>query len=165
MRLLAAATLLVFADVTPSHAQQVPKTCSVDSASFARIAGAGIYRDCDVDKAARLRNTPDPRYVVPREKSCVSATLEFVVDSAGVPDTMSVLVVETDDREFAQAAIKTLSRWRYEPAVLQGRPVSQMVRERRMMEGKRLAFTVDRLGQGTASPPPPRNLPRSAPCR
>ena len=149
---------------TPAaEAQQKSRECSVDSAAFATHAASGVFRDCDVDKPAKLRNPPTPSYRLPREQNCATATLEFVVDSSGFPDTTTASVIETDDRDFAAAVLKTLPRWRYEPAAHQGRRVSQLVRERRIMEGRRMGITV-RPGE----PPPPLSAAdraRFAPCR
>lgn len=160
MRLMIVAAMLVSIHAPASAAQPKPVECSVDSASFAPHAAAGVLRNCDVDKPARLRNPPAPSYRLPPDANCARATLEFVVDSSGRVDTTTALVIETDDRDFASAVIKTLARWQYDPAEHQGRRVRQLVRERRVVEGRQRGFTVTRGSAPTAA-----ERARFVPCR
>ncbi len=168
-RLVIVSVLLLAVDASSAEAQKQPKKCSVDSVAFSRVESTGALRDCDVDRPARFRSAPTPRLYGPPSKPCVSATLEFVVDSTGVPEPETAIVFETDDRDYAEALLGTVSRWRYSPAELNKQRVSQVVRERRTLMLQRVVtYTTTRSGSGSPppmppSPPPPRLS--SVPCR
>jgi hypothetical protein len=94
-----------------------------------------VYRDCAVDRTARLLSTqvhPDYRPTTPRS-TCYSADLEFVVDSAGRPEVPTVRVVRANDQGFAESVLAMVRAWRYDPALRDGRPVRQIVTSHQVM--------------------------------
>ena len=98
---------------------------SSDSA-FARVGP--VYRDCAVDRAARLLNSrivhPDFR---PTRATCYSAEVEFVVGVGGSAETQTVRIVKATDGSFAQSVVAMVPRLEYEPAQRGGVPVRQIV--------------------------------------
>ena len=151
--------------IAPWAASAQSRPCSVDSAATARVAGTNTYRDCDVDRPAKLRNAPKPDYTGRPTVDCMFAKLEFVVDINGVPDSTTALILDTNDRNFAASLVRSLPRWHYTPAQLKGENVRQVVWERQTEAVlKKLRFTVERIdGPGRSTPVqlPPSALPSS----
>jgi hypothetical protein len=92
------------------------------------IRGGPIYRDCAVDRTARLTNTvhADYRPSTPRP-GCYAADIEFVVDTTGKIETGTARVVRANDTQFAESVIASLPAWKYEPANRDGKLVRQLV--------------------------------------
>jgi len=118
-----------------------------------------VYRDCAVDRAAKLLTTdirPDFRPTAART-ACYSVDVEFVVDEAGRPEGGTARVIRTSEQAYADAVLATLNRWKYEPAVKQGAAVRQIVAEHRAMASQ---VVVAPAGGGRPSrsttPPPPK---------
>lgn len=121
------------------------------------LKGAVVYRECAVDhravvldRSARPDFTPSTPPVGGR--ACYTAEVEFVVDTAGIPETATATILHTNHPEYAQAAVAVLARWRYRPATLHEVPVRQIVREK---ESLGVAVVVVPAGQ---IPRPPRML-------
>jgi hypothetical protein len=55
------------------------------------------------------------------------ALVQFVVDTAGVPDTRSYKILVGRDAQLVAAGRDVLTRWRFVPARLGGCPVRQLV--------------------------------------
>jgi hypothetical protein len=55
------------------------------------------------------------------------ALVQFVVDSLGVPDTLTYKVLAAQDRGLAEAGRKAMARWRFRPATIRGCRVPQLV--------------------------------------
>jgi hypothetical protein len=92
--------------------------------------GGPVYRECAVDHAAKLLTSdihPEFRPASPRPQ-CYSADVEFVVDSMGKPEQATARVVKANDDEFATSVLSVLTRWKYDPATLDGRRVRQIVK-------------------------------------
>ena len=98
---------------------------------------APAYRDAEVDVPARLLTDPASSWRArssgqSRSRSGEASfefTAEFVVDTLGVPESRSVHIVNTTDRELAQRELNVvMSSYRYEPAIKEGRKVRQIVR-------------------------------------
>jgi hypothetical protein len=123
-----------------------------------------VYRDCAVDRKANLTN-PDVRpdvsaFTGPGRSSgskCYSVELEFVVNTHGVPEVGTARIVRTTDQAFADAWIKTLSSWKYEPDLRGGKPVRQIV------EDHRSAATEVVVAPRGSPPTPPNTAGRRAP--
>lgn len=118
-----------------------------------------VYRDCAVDRAARLQTTqthPDYRPTTPRS-TCYSADVEFVVDSKGRPEMPSIQVVRANDQGFAESVLAMVRAWTFEPAVRDGTPVRQIVTSHQVMS------TVTVVVPKGTSPPsgPPVQRPPS----
>ena len=112
--------------------------CVLTHADSAYLASAPVYRDCAVDRRARLLTTAVRPEFSPSSRpaggtACYSAQIEFVVDSAGVPELATARVVRTNNPSFADAVLATVPGWRYLPALKNGIPVRQIVRENQSM--------------------------------
>jgi TonB family protein len=87
------------------------------------------YLAADVSRSARLqpRQHP-PRYPDRLRARGVGGVVRalVVVDSTGRPDMSAFRVLEADDPAFAAAIRDVLEGWRYFPAELDGRPVTQV---------------------------------------
>ena len=60
--------------------------------------------------------------------AAATATLQFIVDSAGRVDSASVTVLQTSDSAYATVASAAVRKWRFTPARLAGGcPVKQYV--------------------------------------
>lgn len=118
-----------------------------------RSLGFAVYQECAVSTGARQVSTP-PRldYTPNVVRSCLSAVIEFVVDSSGMPRPETAKIVRTNDMGFANAHLSKLSQYKYAPAKKDGLPVAQLVR----MEQKAVAFVVS-----STSPRPSRAAARS----
>jgi TonB-like protein len=117
-----------------------------------------VYRDCAVDRAARLLTTqthPDYRPTTPRS-TCYSADLEFVVDSRGRPEVPTIQVVRANDQGFAESVLAMVRGWTYDPAVRDGKPVRQIVTSHQVMS---TILVVVPKGASPTSGPPTQHAP------
>jgi hypothetical protein len=136
--------------------------CSGDPPDPAWMAAGPVYRDCEVDRKAELRGS-EPRlpYTPPVTGSssgrCYSAELEFVVDTAGVPELSTVRARPANDRDVEEAMRAVLPMRRYQPALLQERPVRQIV-------VYRVALGVIRVVSASGRPVMPPASPRRPSC-
>ena len=108
-------------------------TCTLSSADSVYLAGQPLYRDCSVNVRAELLNrdmTMTPDFHPSGDRSCYSATVQFVVDSTGTPERGTARVVSTNSTEFADALLRVVPQWRYRPARKDGVPVRQIVHEK-----------------------------------
>ena len=167
MRVLSWGVLLLGLGAGSASAQAPPRPCSVTVVQSSYEQHGPAYRDCDVDQPARLRRDRAPAFVFPTDERCATAELVFVVDTTGVPDSATAVIVETDAPDFARLLVQTLASWRYRPAQLHGVLVRQVVRERRIMANGapdgRAPATLN-TGEGTpprssAMPPTPAFAP------
>lgn len=125
-------------------------SCDLLKADSIYLAGQSLYRDCAVDERARLitsQVTPDFR--PSGDRSCYSAVVQFVVDSAGTPEEATVRVIRSNSAQFADAVLALVPQLRYRPARKNGVPVRQIVQESRTV-----ALVAARVGSGP--PPAPR---------
>lgn len=58
-----------------------------------------------------------------REHFSGKVVIEAVIRTDGVPDALTVLEMPEGGEHLAGSAVEAISQWRYEPAVLKGRPV------------------------------------------
>lgn len=96
------------------------------------VVAGPVYRDCDVDRPARLRGTaPQPAWTPSSSEMvdgrCFRAEYQFVTDSLGVPDLTTLQAGSSNNLAYGEAVRATLGALRYEPALLEGRPVQQVV--------------------------------------
>jgi len=138
--------------------------CQLSARDSAFVASEPVYRDCAVDKKANLTNPdvrPDPSAFTsagrPSGSKCYAVELEFVVNTHGAPEVGTARIVRTTDQSFADAWIKTLSSWKYEPALRGGKPVRQIVDEHRS------AATETVVVPRGSTPMPPNTAGRRAP--
>ena len=148
--LLGAALLSGAACATRGGEQGGERTRCELKATDSLFASTGpVYRDCAVDRKARLINStqirPEPVNITP---GCQSVQIEFVVGIDGTPEVGTVRTVRATSSAFASSVIETLSLWKYEPALIDGIPVRQIVNTERKM-----SIVVVAAG----SPGPPRS--------
>lgn len=124
------AALLLCAS-TSLEAQRGRGACSGSALDPSVVSGV-VYRNCDVDRPARERGggpriawTPSPSEVP--AGGCFRAEFEFVVDSTGAVEPMTIRHMASNSASFAEAVRASLTGKRYEPARLEDRPVRQMV--------------------------------------
>ena len=104
----------------------------VDRAGMGSPAG-GVFTPGLVDKPAAPRpGNPAPIYPSSLRAAQIEGTVlaRFVVDSAGHAEVASIEFPEATHPQFAEAVRQSLIRSRYLPAMLQGRPVRQLVEQR-----------------------------------
>jgi periplasmic protein TonB len=102
--------------------------------------GGGVYTAGLVEKAAAPRpGNPAPVYPTALRAAQIEGTVlaRFIVDSVGHAESASIAFPEATHAQFAEAVRQSLLRSRYLPAMLDGRPVRQLVEQR-------FAFTLTR---------------------
>src|SRR5215218_5396816 len=101
--------------------------CSLTQQDSVLLFQGPVYRACAVSPAAKL--VPSSRQINYRparpSNTCSSVEFEMVIDTLGRVESPTAHVVRTNDRDWADAVIASLSTWRYEPARLEGKPVRQ----------------------------------------
>jgi hypothetical protein len=130
--------------------------CSLEPGDTVFLKGGPVYRDCAVDQhAVAIDRSALPNFTPPPPaggRACYSAEVEFVVDTEGMPETETAILLHASNPDYGVAAVAVLSRWRYKPAILHGVPVRQIVREK-----ESLGIAVVRVPAGSI-PSPPRML-------
>ena len=122
------------------------------------VAATPAYRDCAVDRKARLLTPNVPiDYRAPTQMrsataQCHNADVEFVVDAMGKPEMHTARVLRATPPEFGEALLATVPQLRYSPAEKAGTAVRQIVRHHR---GVAMVLVVARAGS-----PPPTMPPR-----
>lgn len=107
--------------------------CSLTSRDSTYLLRGPVYRDCAVDEKARLTTTnvrPDFQ-PAPGDNGCLTAEVEFVVDTAGVPEIGTQRVIRATTPPFGDAVLGMVPSLRYAPARLKGARVRQIVSEQR----------------------------------
>jgi hypothetical protein len=153
------ATLLsatvVAAGCASSGASAAAKAASCVAAPGDSVFAGGmpVFRPCAVDVQAKnlMRSSPDYRPSSMRT-TCYFADLEFVVDAKGVPEGSTAHVVRTNDQGYADAAVASLPRWKYEPATIGGQPVREIVSDKAKMSVMNVIVPA-----GSAPPTRPTN--------
>ncbi len=158
MRGVAVALALVCGVSPALKAQSSTKSraCEPSLVDSSRYTVSPLYRNCDVDVPAKLKHQPEPPYDFPPGVGCATTELTFVVDTTGkwIPGTQAVEFA--DDDEYAKVLIKSLSDWRYQPAILNGKPVAQLVYVKFARQNGRVPFSVGRLKPGDVVAPSSR---------
>lgn len=91
-----------------------------------------VYRESEVRKPARpVPGTPGPNHPTIFQRSELRlegrVRAEFVVDTTGVPDTLTFRVLETPHKIFSTAVKTALPGMRFSPAERDGHKVRQLV--------------------------------------
>lgn len=128
--------------------------CELARADTVYLDRGPVYRDCAVDKRARVIDRsvrPDfqPSTPPPGSDVCYRADVEFVVDATGTPEPETARVLRTNNPSYGEALLRAVTRWHYEPAVVNGMPVRQIVQEK---GGVAVVSRVVRAGE-VARPP------------
>jgi hypothetical protein len=131
-------------------------SCTMATRDSIYLRRGVVYRDCAVETRAVATDKsahPDfrPSSSPPGGSACYSAEIEFVVDTAGVPEVETATVLRTNEPAYATAAVEALARWRYRPATIHGFAVRQIVQEKQSM-----AIAVVRVPAGQTPHPPVR---------
>jgi hypothetical protein len=159
--LFVAATLLAGACAS-SPERTTERDCTLSSADSVYLADGPVYRACAVDRPARVVQarvgfTPS---ITPPSSMCFNAEVEFVTGRDGRPEHGTVRLLRTSHQPFADAVVASVPGWTYSPALLDGVPVRQIVRERRV------AAVVAVVTSSSGGPPArPTSPPRGANCR
>ena len=132
--------------------------CALTARDSLYLAEGPVYRDCAVERRATpvdqsARPELDLTEPPPGGKACYSVELEFVVDTAGVPEEGTTTVVRTNNPDLATAIAAVVPRWRYRPATINGKRVRQIVHDK-----KSISEVVVAVPAGE-TPRPPR-MPR-----
>ena len=130
MRLVGVLVLLLLA--TAPLAAQKAKRCTGEVPDSALLHRGPVYRDCDVDKPARLRTVDLPIDYNPTtgglgSSRCLRAEFQFVVDTVGQVEQATVRPGNSNDRGLENAVRGNLGQLRYEPARKAGAKVRQVV--------------------------------------
>jgi hypothetical protein len=127
------AFLLLLALAAPlASAQQLKRRCTGEPPDSSALQAGPVYRDCEVDRPARLRTADLPVDFTPPAGNpggarCYRAELQFVVDTTGRPEPLTVRSGRSNDRNLEDALRGHLDQLRYEPARLANRRVRQVV--------------------------------------
>ncbi len=130
-----------------------PPAAAVDAGGE---VGGTVFVESELDRTVeRDPSSAAPVYPEQLRRDGVSgmATVEFVVDTTGSPDTTSFAVVTATRAEFAAAVRDALPYMLFRPAELEGRHVRQLVRQDfifRLMQA-----APDSAAADTASAPAP----------
>jgi TonB family protein len=92
-----------------------------------------IYTEATVDRmVAPSAGNPSPAYPARLASAGVEgdALVRFVVDTAGRVEPASVEILSASHALFAASVRRWLGQTRYSPALVQGRPVRQLVQQR-----------------------------------
>lgn len=158
---LALNTLLAAAIAACASTQAGVKTsnCQIAARDSVFLAGGPAYRDCAVSVAAkRVSVGTHPDVHLPDHRDgCYSVDIEFVVDATGRPETNTARIVRTNSRDVAEAVLAVLGTWRYDPAMLDGQPVRQIVTDHEMFQ------TYTAIVPKGSPPPsgPPPDMPQA----
>jgi hypothetical protein len=83
------------------------------------------YFEFQVEREARfVAEDVSPR---PASDASSANLVQVVVDTAGVPDLVTLRVLRAADTALVRAAITAAARWRFTPAMIGGRKVCQLV--------------------------------------
>lgn len=126
------------------------------------LAAGPVYRDCEVDTAARQKDE-GPRYQNTRfvglrvDKPCLRIKLDVVVEANGRVNRDLVNVVSSDHRVMTEETLKTLGGLRYDPAMKDGQAVRQLARYERSVRLEGVTIAVGPAGRPPPSQPPMRS--------
>ncbi len=138
--------------------------CTGNPPDSAWMAPAPVYRDCEVDRKARQRGS-DPKLDTEllggraASNGCMRVELEFVVDTAGLPEPLTVRKKAGNNPVLERVVLDALPELRYVPARLGDQPVRQLVVYKRAVQVL-LSFVVTRAGELPTAPPPPPTMGR-----
>ncbi|MGH7678764.1 MAG: TonB family protein [Gemmatimonadaceae bacterium] len=106
----------------------------------APAVGDSVYRPHFVERQV-LPRADNPRPVYPPSLRAAmvegSVVVQFVVDTTGRVEPQSISILHSTHEQFSHSARQWLTRTRYAPAEIRGRPVRQLVQQE-------VAFTLER---------------------
>jgi hypothetical protein len=149
-----AALPLLMAGCASSPAGRSGPPCALEPADSAFVRGQPLYRDCSVDRPAKpvmTRVNFSPPVQPQRGTTCFSAEVQFVVGADGRPEKDTIRLVNSGADDFSNAVLAAVPSWQYTPAMRDGQPVRQVVRQRSMGA----VTVVTSPGRGAVPPRPP----------
>lgn len=157
---------LVLCSATSAHAQKTRK-CSGSEPDSSWMLLSPVYRDCDVDKPAKMRGSPPRLNYQPSPSGmrdqCWVAAFEFVIDTTGRIEPTTVLALPGNDVDLQEAVMATFDRMKWEPAKKDGQPVRQL-HAYRMTAGVVVRAVQVSSGRPGSVPIPPGPPPRAPKC-
>jgi hypothetical protein len=116
-----------------------------------------LYRACAVYVQARPISTDLRPDFAPtqRGRTCYAAVIEVAIDARGLPEVGTARVVRTNDARYAQAVLAAVPNVSFEPAVLGGRRVRQIVELRQSLVVRRRRRTDGPSGPDLPMPSAP----------
>ena len=147
-------SLLVAPTLSAQRSEKKCRDTPIDSTNPA----APIYRDCHTDRAAKPRGTAPRMAWEPgpgefRDGACFSATFQFVVDTAGVPEVESIRAGKSNNAGFASAALERIPSLRFVPAERDGQHVRQLIEHRESAALRRTVSAVPMSRPSNTRPP------------
>jgi hypothetical protein len=126
----ASAALVLFALVVIPMRRAAAQSASCESrpADSVFAVNGPVFRECGVSVKAKLLTTDlKPEFTPPSGPGCWRVQYEFVVNAAGLVDPTTARLVKTNSKRLGEAYRAMLSQYRFEPAILEGKPVAQIV--------------------------------------
>jgi TonB family protein len=89
----------------------------------------GVYFEYQVEQPVSPANNQSPRYpdAMRESKTPGEVLAQFIVDENGSIDTTSFRILRTTNEDFAKAVRMALPNFRFNPALVGGKPVKQFV--------------------------------------
>ena len=112
MKSIALTALLLIPSVTLAQAERCPRTVFFPF----QVEQPAIWV---VDSTLEVHPLPDSRHA--------PDLIQFTIDSAGVPRPLTFKVLKVADSALVLEARRSLAKWRFKPAVLDGCRVAQLV--------------------------------------
>ena len=131
------ATLVLIACSSTTKRNSLSSCRVPDADTDSAMMATGIYAECAVDKRAvpvqtqfsmGATNTPPPG-----GDPCKFAEVQFVVGTDGKPVPGSIRALQNNYQPLADALAAAVPQWQYRPAILDGQPVRQLVKERKVV--------------------------------
>ena len=123
--------LAAFAACAHPGTAPAPAACERYDLDPSWAAGSAVYQSCDVDVRAQVVYRVSPQH---HQSDCEnggsSATVRFVVDTAGRPEPLTLTAVDYTSSTFADALIDAVRQTRWRPALKAGVPVRQVAQVR-----------------------------------
>ena len=115
----------------PLAAQKSNRRCTGEAPDSALLQQGPVYRDCEVDRPARLRTVNlhfdfNPPTGTLGPTGCLRAEFQFVIDTIGRIEPTTIRPANSNDRGLETAIRANLAQLRYEPARLAGGKVRQV---------------------------------------
>ena len=163
------ALLLVSLFALPAEGQKRKDKCEGLPPDSIELAGGMVYRDCDVDRPAKVRGS-EPRIAfqpqtsgIPRSR-CYAAEFQFVVDTTGNVELLTVRPNPANDRDLESAVAAEWTRLKFQPARLAEAPVRQIFVYRRVVGVMVRVVTSSASGPPSSAPPRPPASTRPPRC-
>jgi len=152
--MLSAAVAIIAVAFGCSSAPREPATrCALAAADSVYLDGGPVFRDCAVDRKAKMMGTPrfdfTPQVSANSRTNCYAVEVQFVVAPDGMPEWRTARFISSNDAGLERAILAALPSWRFEPAQRDGVPVRQIVSQRLSAA----LVVVRATGPGAVRPP------------